>query len=165
MDSNAFDLTFTDKIVFEAKKVEDNEICFVLSSYFKKDMLNKQICIFLKNNSIFKLICYSYEFGNFTWESNKGIINSEKWEIEEECIKSSVTKHFTVALSTKNDSFEYNLEKILPDVISNLLDSKLSEIISRLVTENQPHEYIDWLKILNNYQAKSIKYLQNRKQR
>ena len=163
MDSDAFDLTFTDKIVFEAKKEEDSELCFVLSSYFKKDMLNKQICIFLKNNSIFKLICYSYEFGNFTWESNKGIINSEKWEIEEESIKSSVTKHFTVALSTKNDSFEYNLEKILPDVISNLLDSKLSEIISRLVTENHPHEYIDWSKILNNYQAKSIKYLQNRK--
>ena len=126
-------------------------------------MLNKQICIYLKNNSIFKLSCYSYEFGNFTWENNKGIIYSEKWEIEEESIKSLVTKHFTVALSTKNDSFEYNLKKILPDVISDLLDSKLSENISRLVTENQPHEYIDWLKILNNYQAKSIKYLQNRK--
>ena len=34
MDSDAFDLTFTDKIVFEAKKVEDNEICFVLSLAF-----------------------------------------------------------------------------------------------------------------------------------
>ena len=158
-----FDLTFTEKLVFEKIIYENEYSHYYLSSFFKKEFIDKQLIISLVSGNPITLFFYSSEFGNCKWDYYEGFIDSERWENEEETEKNLVTKHFTVSFSIKNFSTSYIFEKIIPDVLSCLLDENFAELINEFIITKTNLNSINWINMIENYKLKSLDFL-NKKQ-
>ena len=153
-------LKFTKKLILESVKKNNNTTIIQLVSYLKEDFIENLIRINIENNTAKEIYFSSNNFGTSTWVMNKGIIESHRWETEDDLNETSFTsRYYPIALEDGIVTNEFALEKIIPDVLDNLIDLNLSLIIYKIINSPKITIECNWDDLINNYKIASNDFI------
>ncbi|TFH43137.1 MAG: hypothetical protein E4G96_01840 [Chrysiogenales bacterium] len=105
------------------------------ASFLKQDYVAKSLVIYLDGGNIIERIFFSSDiFGTVEWQNGSGLINSHRWENEEQAqAPTYLTRRYTSILSDGAADVDYARNSIVPDVLDNLADADTAEWIGDIV--------------------------------
>ncbi len=153
-------LTFTKKLILDSVEKNNGITIVQLASYLKEDFIEHSIRITIENNIVKKIYFSSNENGTATWVINKGIIESHRWESEDDINELSfLSRHFPIALEDGKVTNEFALKKIIPDILDNLIDLDLSSKIYKIITSHKAVAEYNWDDLINSYKTASNDFI------
>ncbi|WP_243394062.1 hypothetical protein [Leptospira meyeri] len=160
--SNNMKISFTKKMILDDEFVEDGNATFLIRSYLKEDFIERMIKLKFSQWNPTLVAFTSYTFGNSIWLEGQGVTEANSWESEGQLIdRSKLTKHFQTSFENSSLSSEYAVQKIIPDVLSELLDEKLAESIQNLALMNRNIKPEEWETLINRYKGLSQEFLKS----
>lgn len=134
------------KLYFE-KLVHDDNLCkLYFTSYLRSDFVERSLVVTLDENDVVQSIYFSsYNFGSAEWINEQGIVDSRLWESDEQAgAPTYLTRRYTVRMADGPATGTFANEKIVPDVLDNLVDRDFAEIINRMTTGKSTINKIDY---------------------
>lgn len=143
-------LTFTKKLILEAIDRENESVTIRFVSYLKEDYIERLLKILIKNNVAVEMYFSSNDFGTAIWVKEKGIVDSHQWETDDSLRKLSyLSRHYPALLQNGEVSIKYAFEKIIPDVLENMIDLNLSCTIYKIINSPNENTICKWDEIIN----------------
>ena len=134
------------KLYFEKVEHDDDQDKLFFTSYLRSDFVERSLVVTLNQDDIVQSIYFSsYEFGSAEWINEHGIVDSRLWESDDQAGSPTyLTRRYTVRMANGPATGSFAHEKIVPDVLDNLVDRDFAEIISRMITRNSTSNKIDY---------------------
>ncbi len=134
------------KIYFEKVVHEDNKHKLYFTSYLRSDFVERSLVVTLNDDDIVQSIYFSsYDFGSSEWINEHGIVNSRLWESDDQAGEPTyLTRRYTVRMANGPATGSFAHEKIVPDVLDNLVDRDFAEIIIQMITRKNTSNKIDY---------------------
>jgi hypothetical protein len=153
-------LTFTKKLILDSIKIDNGIMIVQFASYLKEEFIERLVKLDIKNNIVLSIYFSSNDYGTATWMREKGFVDSHRWETEDELVKTSyLSKHYPVLLENGNVSEEYIFEKIIPDILWNMIDLDLSFDIFKILKSPNEDIIYSWFDITNKYRKLSDDFI------
>lgn len=147
-------------MILDEEFEENGFTTFWIRSYLKEDFIERMVKLKFAQWKLIQISFTSYTYGNAIWLEGQGIADANSWESEGQLIeKSKLTKHFQASFENSSVSGDYAVQKIIPDVLSELLDKELSERIQNLVLLNRNISSIEWDSLINRYKNLTREFL------
>lgn len=142
-------LAFTKKLILDSIEFDNDFQIIRFASYLKEEFIERMIKLSIKNNIIENIYFSSNDYGTATWVNEKGFIDSHRWETEDDLNEISyLSRHYPASLENGKVPEDYVFEKIIPDILWDMIDLDLSFDIFRII--KSPHEKFtyDWNSII-----------------
>lgn len=148
-------------MILDGESEENEYTTFLIRSYLKESFVERMIKIkFFQYKPVY-ISFTSYTFGTAIWIEGEGITEANSWESEGQLIeKSKLTKHFQTSFENSSVSSDYAVQKIIPDVLSELLDETLAENIQNLVLLNRNISSEEWEFFITRYKDLTKQFLE-----
>lgn len=134
------------KLYFEKVVNEDDQNKLYFTSYLRTDFVERSLVVTLDNDDIVKSIYFSsYDFGSAEWVNEHGIVDGRLWESDDQAGAATyLTRRYTVRMANGPATGSFAHEKIVPDVLDNLVDRDFAEIIIQMITGKSSSIKIDY---------------------
>lgn len=134
------------KLYFEKVVNEDDQKKLYFASYLRTDFVERSLVVTLDNDDIVKSIYFSsYDFGSAEWVNEHGIVDGRLWESDDQAGAATyLTRRYTVRMANGPATGSFAHEKIVPDVLDNLVDRDFAEIIIQMITGKSSSIKIDY---------------------
>lgn len=154
-------LSFTKKLILEKIDNHDDYMKLHFNSYLKVDYIERSLVIKILNNNIVSSMYFSSnDFGTTHWNNGRGILDSHKWETDDDLDKISyLARRYPSLLQDGSIPEDYVFEKIIPDILDNLLDLELSLDIYKIIKNKTSDLQYNWNNIIENYKNLSEIFL------
>ncbi|HOP30073.1 MAG TPA: hypothetical protein PK293_09145 [Spirochaetota bacterium] len=133
------------KLVFEKITENGKERKLYFTSYLRTDFVERSLVVTLRKNSTVKeIFLSSYHFGSVEWKSGTGLVEPRLWESEEQAVSPSyLTRRYTVRMANGPATVNLAVEKMIPDVLDNMENSKLAETIASILAAKKSNKKIE----------------------
>jgi hypothetical protein len=153
-------LSFTKKLILDSVDTEDDVTRIQFVSYLKEDYIERLVRISVKNNTVVNMYFSSNDYGTASWVAGRGVVDSHKWETEDDLKSTSyLSKHYPTLLEDGKVSDEFALKHIIPDVLDNMVDENLSTDLFRTVMSPDAHIVFKWDEIIKKNKALSDDFI------
>lgn len=143
-------LTFTKKLILDSVESDDGIQTIQFASYLKEEYIERLIKLSIKDNIVISIYFSSNDYGTAAWAIEKGFIDSHRWENEDDLKDISyLAKHYPSLLEDGVVPTDYALEKIVPDVLWNMIDMDLSFDIFRIIKSPADNIILHWNDIID----------------
>ncbi len=134
------------KIYFEKVIHENGNHKLYFTSYIRSDFIERSLVITLDDDDIVQKIYFSsYDFGSAEWINQYGIVDSRLWESDDQAgAPTYLTRRYTVRMANGPATGSFAHEKIVPDVLDNMVDSDFSELIRNMITRKDYSKKISY---------------------
>lgn len=134
------------KLYFEKLVHDDDQNKLYFTSYLRSDFVERSLVVSLNDEDIVQSIYFSsYDFGSVEWINEHGIVDGRLWESDDQAGSSTyLTRRYTVRMANGPATGSFAHEKIVPDVLDNLVDRDFAEIISQMITRKSTTNKIDY---------------------
>lgn len=134
------------KLYFEKAVKEDDQNKLFFTSYLRSDFVERSLVVTLNEADIVLSIYFSsYDFGSVEWVNEHGIVDSRLWESDDQAgAPTYLTRRYTVRMANGPATGSFAHEKIVPDVLDNLVDRDFAELISQMITRKSTSNKIDY---------------------
>lgn len=155
--------SFTQKLIFDKIEEEKNRRAFHFKSYLKEDFIERALVITVDEFNISRKIYFSSnQYGTTTWINGHGVYDSHRWESEDDLEQlSTLAQRYPSLLENGFVPPEFAKEKIIPDVLENLLDNDLSSILYKIIKKNSSKKSYNWDIIVQKYRLLSNEFVNN----
>jgi predicted RNA-binding protein YlqC (UPF0109 family) len=143
-------LKFTGKLILDSVETINGIKVIRFASFLKEDYIERLIKISIKNGSVVTMYFSSNSFGTATWMKGKGFVESHRWEVEDDLKDISyLAKHYPALLENGMVSEDYAFDKIVSDVLINMIDPGLSSDIYNILKSPEDDVILNWDEIIN----------------
>lgn len=143
-------LKFTKKLILDSVETKEGIKTISFASYLKEEYIERLIKISIKNNIVISMYFSSNEYGTTTWMIEKGFVDSHRWESDDDLNKISyIARRYPAPLENGIISNDYAFEKIVPDVLDNMIDLELSLIIFKIAKSPNENIIYNWDEIIS----------------
>ena len=134
------------KLYFEKVVHGDDQNKLYFTSYLRSDFVERSLVVILNDDDIVQSIYFSsYDFGSAEWINTHGIVDSRFWESDDQAgAPTYLTRRYTVRMADGPATGSFAHEKIVPDVLDNLVDRDFAGIISQMITSKNTSNKIDY---------------------
>jgi len=107
----------------------------IYASYLREGFAERSIQIKLNNSNNFQELYFnSNKYGSVIWKNKIGLTDCHYWETEDEAQKvSDLSRHYTSLLADGVANVDFARKLIIPDILSQLKNNKLSNIINEII--------------------------------
>jgi hypothetical protein len=111
------------------------------ASFLRENYVAKSLVMYIDRNGIIeKMFLSSDTYGTVEWQNGTGLKNSHSWETEDEAKQPTyLTRRYTSILSDGAMDNDFAREKIIPDILDNLLYADIAEWVGDVL---QVREYL-----------------------
>jgi len=153
-------IKFTKKIILDSIEIDGGIKIIQFASYLKEEFIERLIKISIKNNKIVNIYFSSNDYGTATWVINKGFVDCHRWETEDDLRQISyLAKLYPALLENGIVPVDYVFEKIIPDILENMIDTDLSFDIFRIIKSPDENITCDWDDIINKNKKLSNEFM------
>ncbi len=138
-------------------------VLVIFASYLKEDYVERLLRVTITGELATHLYFSSNDHGTASWARGRGIVDSHRWETEDDLVRVSyLSRRYPVLIENGAVSPDFALEKIIPDVLGQLLDPELSRALSSMVA-SPPGEFPepDWDKVLSRNVTLSEQFVED----
>lgn len=143
-------LKFTGKLILDSVEIINGIKVIRFASFLKEDYIERLVKISIKNGSAVTIYFSSNSFGTATWMKGKGFVESHRWEVEDDLKDISyLAKHYPALLENGMVSEDYAFDKIVSDVLMNMIDPGLSSDIYKVLKSSEEEIVLNWDEIIS----------------
>lgn len=134
------------KLYFEKLVVDEKQVKLYFTSYIRSDFVERSLVVTLDENDVVQSVYFSsYDFGSAEWINEQGIVDSRLWESDEQAgAPTYLTRRYTVRMADGPATGSFAQEKIVPDVLDNLVDGDFAAIIRQMISGKSASNKIDY---------------------
>jgi len=155
-------LKFTGKLILDSVEMINGIKVIRFASFLKEDYIERLVKISIKNSNAVTIYFSSNSYGTATWMKGKGFVESRRWEVEDDLKDISyLAKHYPALLENGMVSEDYAFDKIVPDVLDNMIDSDLSSDLYKVFNSSDGEVILNWEEIINRNKKLSNDFIDN----
>lgn len=141
--------TIEKMILKSIDRIRDTTI-LTFASFLHDDKIDSFLEISIKNNIITRMFFTTKECGAIKWENEKGIIEVHRKKSDVEIVDFLNLKNVESTLLENNQlSKEYAYKKIIPEILSKMLDYELSIYLNKIVYLEKNNISNNWKQIID----------------
>lgn len=154
-------LTFTQKLILDSAGREDAVRTLQYVSYLKEDYIERLLRLTVEDDRLSTIYFSSNDFGTATWVRGAGIVESHRWETEDDLRDVSyLARHYPAPIEDGHVSDDYALKNIVPDVLGALIDPELARAVERLVANPADESALDWEAVVDRGKRLSADFVE-----
>lgn len=152
--------TDVDMLYLNACLAEGDSTVLEFVSYLKSDYISRYMKMHVDAEGVRRIYFMSNDFGTASWACDSGITEANRWENEDDLDRISfLSKNYQMPLLDGALTDSFALEKIVPDVLSHLIDPLLSKYLSGLLYDSKNDDDMDWPTLIDRNTAMAAEYL------
>lgn len=155
-------LKFTGKLILDSVEIINGIKVIRFASFLKEDYIERMVKISIKNGSAVTIYFSSNNFGTATWMKGRGFVESHRWEVEDDLKDISyLAKHYPALLENGMVSEDYAFDKIVSDVLMNMIDPALSSDIYKILKSSEKEIILNWDEIISRNKKLSNDFIED----